>query len=39
MVLTFERFVGERGCVLEQARGQPVVVLDETIGEIHGRAP
>jgi hypothetical protein len=34
-----ERVVGERGRILEQARGQPVVVLDETIGQIHGGAP
>ena len=31
--------VGERRGLLQQARGVPVVMLDEAVGEIHGRCP
>ena len=31
--------VGERRGLLQQSRGVPVVMLDEAVGEIHGRCP
>ena len=37
--VAIEGVVGERRGLLQQSRGVPVVVLDETIGEIHGRGP